>query len=78
MLQQTQVARVIPVYRAFIDHFPTFQALADASPADVITAWRGMGYNSRAIRLFALPTTSPFRRSNRSFFTGSEEVVGQF
>ena len=54
MLQQTQVERVIPKYRAFLDAFPTLQALASAQPADVIRLWAGMGYNGRAVRLHRL------------------------
>jgi A/G-specific adenine glycosylase len=51
MLQQTQVARVEVLYKRFIREFPHLQALAKASNREVITAWRGMGYNSRALRL---------------------------
>ncbi len=54
MLQQTQVERVIPKYRAFLDAFPTLRALADSQPADVIRLWAGMGYNGRAVRLHRL------------------------
>lgn len=54
MLQQTQVERVIPKYRDFLDAFPTLRALADAQPADVIRLWAGMGYNGRAVRLHKL------------------------
>jgi A/G-specific adenine glycosylase len=54
MLQQTQVDRVIPLYEAFIEAFPTFEALAAAQPGDAVRLWRGLGYNSRAIRLHAL------------------------
>lgn len=54
MLQQTQVERVIPKYHAFLDAFPTLQALADAQTADVIRLWAGMGYNGRAVRLHKL------------------------
>ena len=54
MLQQTQVERVIPKYRAFLEAFPNFQALAGAQPADVIRLWAGMGYNGRAVRLHRL------------------------
>jgi A/G-specific adenine glycosylase len=54
MLQQTQVERVIPLYRAFIDRFASFEALAAADAADAVRAWRGLGYNSRATRLHAL------------------------
>jgi A/G-specific adenine glycosylase len=51
MLQQTQVDRVLPLYEAFIAAFPSFAALAAADAGDVIRAWRGLGYNSRAVRL---------------------------
>ena len=51
MLQQTQVERVLPKYRAFLDLFPTVETLGAASTADVIRAWSGMGYNVRAVRL---------------------------
>jgi len=53
MLQQTQVERVLPYYRAWLERWPTFDALAAAAPADVITAWRGLGYNRRALALRA-------------------------
>lgn len=48
MLQQTQVDRVIPKYRLFIKTFPSFKTLAEASLADVIKLWVGLGYNRRA------------------------------
>jgi len=51
MAQQTQISRVIPAWEAFLGRFPTVAALAAASPADVIRAWRGMGYNRRALNL---------------------------
>lgn len=51
MLQQTQVERVLPLYEAFVARFPDFAALAAADTADVVRMWRGLGYNSRAIRL---------------------------
>jgi A/G-specific adenine glycosylase len=54
MLQQTQVERVIPLYTAFIERFPDLAALAAADAGDVVRAWRGLGYNSRALRLHAL------------------------
>jgi A/G-specific adenine glycosylase len=57
MLQQTQVERVIPLYEAFVAQFPTFAALAAAEAGDVVRAWRGLGYNSRAVRLHALART---------------------
>lgn len=51
MLQQTQVDRVIPKYQAWLRAFPSWNELAKAPKADVLTAWSGLGYNSRAIRL---------------------------
>ena len=51
MLQQTQVARVVPRYEAWLARWPTIEALADASAADVIRAWQGLGYNRRALNL---------------------------
>jgi len=54
MLQQTQVERVIPLYESFLARFPDFAALGAADAGDVVRAWRGLGYNSRAVRLHAL------------------------
>ncbi|MDD9954444.1 MAG: A/G-specific adenine glycosylase [Candidatus Woesearchaeota archaeon] len=54
MLQQTQVPRVIPKYKAFLKQFPTLKKLAQAERADVLRAWQGLGYNSRAARFHAL------------------------
>lgn len=51
MLQQTQVQTVIPYYQRFIGQFPTVQALAEADEADVLKAWEGLGYYSRAKNL---------------------------
>jgi A/G-specific adenine glycosylase len=51
MLQQTQVARVVPAYLRFLATFPTVEALARASRADVVRAWAGLGYNRRAVAL---------------------------
>src|SRR5260370_572005 len=51
MLQQTQVERVLPKYAEFLARFPTLAALAAATPAEVIQAWSGLGYNIRAVRL---------------------------
>jgi A/G-specific adenine glycosylase len=51
MLAQTQVDRVVPKFRAFTEVFPDFAALARASPAAVLRQWKGLGYNTRAVRL---------------------------
>lgn len=48
MLQQTQVERVIPLYRAFLAAFPTVAALAAAPLSAVLIRWQGLGYNRRA------------------------------
>lgn len=53
MLQQTQVARVIPKWEAFLERFPTATECADAPAGDVIRLWEGLGYNHRAVRLHA-------------------------
>ena len=47
MLQQTQVPRVLEKYKEFLKKFPTIRALADASLADVLKVWSGLGYNRR-------------------------------
>ena len=51
MLQQTQAARVEPIFEAFIARFPDVGALAEASRADVLRAWAGLGYNRRGVAL---------------------------
>ena len=51
MLQQTQVARVAPRFQAWMERWPTIEALAAASLEDVIRAWQGLGYNRRAVNL---------------------------
>jgi A/G-specific adenine glycosylase len=61
MLQQTQVERVIPRYLAWLERWPTVEALAEASPADVIREWQGLGYNRRGLNL---------HRAGRAIATG--------
>ncbi len=53
MLQQTQVDRVIPKFKAFIDRWPTIADLADGDPTELLAVWSGLGYNSRVLRLKA-------------------------
>lgn len=48
MLQQTQVARVIPKYEEFLKRFPNVHDLANARLGDVLIMWSGLGYNRRA------------------------------
>lgn len=51
MLQQTQVATVIPYYLRFLKRFPTVESLARAPLDDVLILWSGLGYYSRARNL---------------------------
>jgi A/G-specific adenine glycosylase len=51
MLQQTQVAAVIPYYRRFLGRFPDIATLAGAPPDEVLRLWSGLGYYSRARNL---------------------------
>ena len=53
MLQQTQVARVVPKWWAFLDVFPTTAACAAAPLGDVLRLWQGLGYPRRARNLHA-------------------------
>jgi A/G-specific adenine glycosylase len=51
MLQQTQASRVVSYYTKWIARWPTLKALASASRAEVLQAWMGLGYNTRAVHL---------------------------
>ncbi len=51
MLQQTQVATVIPYFNRFISEFPTLESLANANESQVLALWSGLGYYSRARNL---------------------------
>lgn len=66
MLQQTRVDQVIPFYRRFLARFPSVRRLAVASPAEVLKAWYGLGYNRRAVHLHRAAQAmvgKPFPRS---------------
>ena len=54
MLQQTQVLRVMEKFPQFIQRFPDFATLSQASLADILEAWQGLGYNRRAKYLHAI------------------------
>jgi len=56
MLQQTQVATVIPYYNEWLRRFPNFASLARASQHDVLHAWQGLGYYNRARNLHIAAT----------------------
>ena len=51
MLQQTQVAAVIPYYKRFLKRFPTLEALAGAEESEVLRLWSGLGYYARGRNL---------------------------
>lgn len=51
MAQQTQIDRVVPRWHAWLERWPTVEALAVAPPGEVIREWQGLGYNRRAINL---------------------------
>jgi A/G-specific adenine glycosylase len=54
MLQQTQTHRVLPKYLSFIKKFPTLQKLAKATHQEVLTEWKGLGYNRRGKALHTI------------------------
>jgi A/G-specific adenine glycosylase len=63
MLQQTPVARVLPVYLQWMTRWPTPGDLADAAPGEAIRAWGRLGYPRRALRLHAAAVTCRERYS---------------
>jgi len=74
MLQQTQVSRVLAAFPEFLRRFPTLNSLAAAANRDVVVAWRGMGYNNRAVRLHALARILVRKRGGRLPRTAEELV----
>ncbi|MGD8378295.1 MAG: A/G-specific adenine glycosylase [Gammaproteobacteria bacterium] len=74
MLQQTQVATVIPYYRRFMDRFADVRALADAPEDDVLALWSGLGYYSRARNLHRAARTLRDDHAGR-FPTDLESVM---
>jgi len=91
MLQQTQVERVVPRWRAWLGRWPTVDALAAAQTGDVIREWQGLGYNRRAVnlqraarvvadsgwpeRLDALPGVGPYTAAALANFAWGEDVL---
>ena len=73
MLQQTQVATVIPYYCRFIDRFPDMQSLAKARVDDVLDYWTGLGYYARARNLHR--ATQVILRDHDGVFPGAFEDV---
>ncbi len=82
MLQQTQVARVIPKYREFLRKYPSLRALARASVHAVRATWYPLGYNIRPMRLHAIARTAVARYHGRLPVTREELVafkgIGQY
>jgi len=73
MLQQTQVATVVPYYDEWLRRFPNTVALAAASEGDVLRAWQGLGYYSRARNLRAAAVTVVQKHGGR--FPESPDVI---
>ena len=65
MLQQTQVARVVPVLLEWLERWPTPADLAASSPSEVLRAWGRLGYPRRALALHACATAIAQRYDNR-------------
>jgi A/G-specific adenine glycosylase len=91
MLQQTQVDRVMARYLAWLERWPTVESLANASAAEIIRAWQGLGYNRRALALHraaqavardgwpddltVLPGVGPYTAAALRNFAFGEEVL---
>lgn len=76
MLQQTRVETVVPRYEAFLERFPTVDALAAARTADVLAVWSGLGYYARARRLLAAARILADRKSFPDSLEGWKELPG--
>jgi A/G-specific adenine glycosylase len=76
MLQQTQVDRVLPKYREWIDKYPSLGALAAAPEDEVSEAWRPLGYNIRPQRLHAIARESVTRYGGQ--LPGDEATLRSF
>ena len=78
MLQQTQVDRVIEKYKAFLRAFPTARKLATASIHNLLTIWKGLGYNRRALNLrkVAQQIVTDYRGHFPTDVTGIERLPG--
>ena len=78
MLQQTQVATVVPYYQRFMERFPTVRALADAPVDDVLHLWSGLGYYARARNLHraAMQVRDEFGDAFPATFSQVESLPG--
>ncbi|HJQ62533.1 MAG TPA: A/G-specific adenine glycosylase, partial [Burkholderiales bacterium] len=75
MLQQTQVATVVPYYRRFIERFPDIETLSAASLDEVLVLWSGLGYYARARNLHRA-AQSIVREHGGCFPKDMEQVFG--
>ena len=75
MLQQTQVATVIPYFKRFVARFPDLPSLAAAHEDTVLALWSGLGYYSRARNLHAAARALVARHEGR--FPASPELIAQ-
>jgi A/G-specific adenine glycosylase len=75
MLQQTQVATVLPYFRRFVERFPDLESLAAASLDAVMRAWAGLGYYSRARNLHRCAQVIVTRHGGR--FPDSPDALAQ-
>src|SRR5437899_3006923 len=73
MLQQTQVATVVPYFNRFMAAFPTLRDLANASEQEVLRLWQGLGYYSRARHL--LGTAKILVKQNNAEIPASVEAL---
>lgn len=75
ILQQTRVAQGLPYFHAFINKFPTVEALANAPEEDILRTWQGLGYYSRARNLLACARNIVNER-NGKFPDNYKELLG--
>jgi A/G-specific adenine glycosylase len=73
MLQQTQVATVIPYYNKWLRRYPGFASVARASQNDVLHAWQGLGYYNRARNLHA--ASKIMQERHRGTFPGDIAAI---
>jgi A/G-specific adenine glycosylase len=76
MLQQTQVDRVLPKYREWLEKYPSLEALASAPQDEVAETWRPLGYNIRPRRLHAIARESVARYGGQ--LPSDEETLRSF
>ncbi len=76
MLQQTQVDRVLPKYREWLERYPSLEALAAAPDAQVVDTWYPLGYNIRPVRLHAIAREAVARYGGR--LPDDEETLRSF